>query len=429
MEAREQLALQQAAPYLSIIERSYHRGVYGATEVVTLGLGSPAAKAMPGADTLASLRVTMRNTIHHGPLPRLRALALATVDTEFGLPPEVQKRIDTLLGGKKLVDMQTTLGWFGGYKMEFSSPAFSGEIAPNTTLSSSGLVGTATATRNIESSTANLTAKGITVADNEFELRLDDLRAQAAVKRAFKALNVGEASMTLSSFTAHSKKDSEADKKFSVQQIAVTGKSSVTGDYLDLRGGLTAASLQVPKFSATKGGYEFALSHVYGPSFEELIDRLRDLNRTLPPGASTERVQKLSEIFRKEGTEILIHDPVFEITRIGFVTPEGELNVTARFAAPGLKPEDVAEPGPAMTATLLQHLQAKADIRVDTDLLDKLTEGTPGNGDKVAGQVRAFEDQGYITHDGKTLTTHLVFDHGKLSINGKSFPPGRGTPQ
>jgi Bacterial protein of unknown function (DUF945) len=82
-----------------------------------------------------------------------------------------------------------------------------------------------------------------------------------------------------------------------------------------------------------------------------------------------------------------------------------------------------------MTVALIQHLQAKADIRVDTDLLDKLTEGTPGNGDKLAAQVRAFEDQGYITHEGKTLTTHLVFEHGKLIVNGKPFPPTRGQPQ
>jgi uncharacterized protein YdgA (DUF945 family) len=429
MEAREQLALEQAAPYLSIVERSYRRGVYGATEVVTIGLGSPVMKAVPAGDALAALRVTVRNTIHHGPLPRLRTIALATVDTEFALPPEVQKRIDALLGGKKLVDMQTTLGWLGGYKMDFSTPAFSGEIAPNTTLGSSGMVGTATGTRNMTSSTANFTAKSVSVANKDFEMRLDALHAQAATTRAFKTLNVGEGSVTLGSLDAHSRKEGEGDKKFSLQQVAITGKSSVTGDYVDLHAGVTAASLQVPKFSATKLGYEFATSHVYGPSFEDLIDGMRNINRTLPPTATSERLQKLSEIFRKDGIEILVRDPVFEITRIGFVTPEGELNVTGRFATPGLKPQDVAEPGPAMTVALIQHLQAKADIRVDTDLLDKLTEGTPGNGDKLAAQVRAFEDQGYITHEGKTLTTHLVFEHGKLIVNGKPFPPTRGQPQ
>ena len=86
---------------------------------------------------------------------------------------------------------------------------------------------------------------------------------------------------------------------------------------------------------------------------------MRNINRTLPPTATSERLQKLSEIFRKDGIEILVRDPVFEITRIGFVTPEGELNVTGRFATPGLKPQDVAEPGPAMTVAFIQHLRGQ----------------------------------------------------------------------
>jgi uncharacterized protein YdgA (DUF945 family) len=161
----------------------------------------------------------------------------------------------------------------------------------------------------------------------------------------------------------------------------------------------------------------------------DVIDGMKHINQTVSPSASVERMQKFAELFRKDGPDLLAHDPVFEITHIGFVTPEGELKISAKFAAPGLKHEDVAEPGPAMTAALIQHLQAQADIRVDTDLLDKLTEGTAGGGDKLAAQVRAFEGQGYITHDGKALSTHVVFDHGKLSVNGKPFPPRPGGPQ
>ena len=433
IEAREQLVLQQVSPYASIVEGTYQRGVFRSTKVVTVSLGSAALKAVPGSDAHSSFRVTVRNTIHHGPLPGLRTFALATVDTDVILPPEVQKRIDTLLGGKKLIDLHSTLGWLGGSRSEFSSPAFKGEIASNTTLSSSGMTGTTTATRNMASSTVSFTAKSLSAADNKLQLELDDLHLQAALTRAFEDLNVGDFSLTLGRCDSHSKKEDGSDTPVALEKIAFTGKSSVTGEYMDTRGGLTAASLQIPKFSATHLGYEFAVSHLYGPALVGLINGMRDINRTLPSSASTEslrteRMQKLSEVFRKDGTEILVHDPVFEITRIGFVTPEGELKISAKFAAPGLKREDVAGAGPAMTAALVQHLEAQADIRVDTDLLDKLTEGTAGNGDKLAAQVRAFEGQGYITHDGKALTTHLVFEHGKLTINGKSFPPGPGGP-
>src|SRR4029077_5568285 len=179
IDAREQLALRQAGPYASIVEASHHRGVYGATEVLTIGVGSPALKTIPGAGGLSSLRVTVRNTIHHGPLPRLRTVALATVDTDLVLPPPVQKRIDTLLGGKKIIDLHTTMGWLGGYRSDFSSPAFSGEIAPHTTLSSSGMVGTATATHNMTAATSDMTAKSLSVANNQFQVQLDDLHIKS----------------------------------------------------------------------------------------------------------------------------------------------------------------------------------------------------------------------------------------------------------
>lgn len=37
--------------------------------------------------------------------------------------------------------------------------------------------------------------------------------------------------------------------------------------------------------------------------------------------------------------------------------------------------------------------------------------------------------QGYIAHEGTALVAHLRFDHGKLSLNGKAFPPSRTGPQ
>ena len=65
----------------------------------------------------------------------------------------------------------------------------------------------------------------------------------------------------------------------------------------------------------------------------------------------------------------------------------------------------------------------------DTGVLDELTEGTPGNGDRLATAARQLEAQGYIGHEGTALVAHLKFEHGHLSLNGKAFPPSRAGPQ
>src|ERR1700716_3652955 len=63
-------------PYVVLIKRDYHRGLYSATEELTYGLGGSSAKrlaAVPGGKNWSSYRITVRNTIHHGPLPQLRS--------------------------------------------------------------------------------------------------------------------------------------------------------------------------------------------------------------------------------------------------------------------------------------------------------------------------------------------------------------------
>src|SRR5215469_9069968 len=152
LRERERDAIQQVGPYWSIVERSYRRSVFGATETISIGLGTPgSAVPVPSLQKLASLRVTVRNTIHHGPFPGLRSFGLATFDTELVLPPEVQQRIDKLLGGKPLMTVHTSMGWLGGYRSDFASPAFSGEIGSHATISSGGMAGTGTTARDLAS--------------------------------------------------------------------------------------------------------------------------------------------------------------------------------------------------------------------------------------------------------------------------------------
>ncbi len=429
LREREQAAVEQASPYFTIVDRSYHRKWFGATETVTFGLGSTFTRglaAAPGgaAASLSSFRVTLYNTICYGPLPRLRTFALATVDTAVVLPPEIKKQLDALLGGKPPVTIHTTLGWLGGSRTDFASPAFKGEVAPHILLSSSGLLGTTTSTGNLSAFTAELSAKGFSLNGADFQAEVDDLRAKAVMRRAFKTVNVGDGEMTLARLDIRGKSD-EPDKRIVLQQLELTSKSSATGDFLASQARLTAGSVQLSKFSATQAGYEFGMTHVYGPAFASLIDGIRQSSRGGSAGidAGHQAQQKMMDTFRKDGVEVLLHDPVFEIPHFGFTTPEGQFSLSAKLTAPGLEREDFEGAAPAVMAVMLRHLQAQADIRVDTDLLDKLTEGTPGNGDRLAAQTRALEAQGFITHEGKTLATHFVFDRGKMSFNGKPFPP------
>ena len=426
VQAALQASTQQAGPYASMVEKSYQRGVFGASELMSVGIDKKSFKSpgpLAGFPGLGNWQLTVRNTIHHGPFPGGRTFALATIDSELVLSPEVQKRLQALFPGKQPYKMRTTLGWLGSRRSEISSPAFSGEIAPHTTISSGGITGTATASRDLRATTFDLTVKNLGVSTAKFQAQLDDLRIESKLQRVFGTLNIGDIAFSIGRVDAHN--NSDADKRFAVQQVEITSHSSATGDYLSLNGKLATGPLQAGKFSATQAVYEFNGTHFYGPSFANLVDSARTVGNTV----STQAAQKLLATLRTDGIDLLLHDPVIEVPHLDYVTAEGAFTLSARVAAPGLKREDLEGGRPALVAALAQHLQARADIRVDTSLLDKLTEGTPGNGDRLATAVRQLEGQGYIAHEGNSLVAHLTFDHGQLRINAKPFPPSGGGPR
>jgi uncharacterized protein YdgA (DUF945 family) len=425
LHARLQQGLQQAGPYLAT-QRTYQRGVFGASEMLTVtlkGRGMQSAAALSGLEALASSGLTVRNTIHHGPFPGGRTFALATLETEVILPPDIGTRVNALFAGKNPLRMHTTLDWLGGSQTELTIPAFNGELA-RTSVSSSGLTGTATSSRGMRSITFNFDVKTLSLSGAQFNARLDDLRLRSALQSVIGTLRVGDIAFTVGHVEARGT-GADSTAPLSVQNAQISSHSSATGDYISYSVKLATGPVRVARFTATQELYEFTGTHVYGPSLAALRDNLRAASNA---ATNQQSQQQLTEAWRKDGIDLLLHHPRIEIPHFDFTTPEGALTLSASVTAPGLKREELEGGGPALMAALVQHLEAQADARIDTGLLDKLTEGTPGNGDRLATAARQLEAQGYIAHEGTALLAHLKFDHGKLSLNGKAFPPSRAGP-
>jgi uncharacterized protein YdgA (DUF945 family) len=121
--------------------------------------------------------------------------------------------------------------------------------------------------------------------------------------------------------------------------------------------------------------------------------------------------------------ELLLHEPLLNISHLGFTMPEGTLAFSAMASAPGLKREDLE--GPQVQAALMQHLKLVADVRIDAALASRLMAGNGRKG-ALAAQLDAFEHQGYIKRDGAALTAHLTFAEGRIAVNGQPYPPKPG---
>ncbi len=429
LQRAEQQSLEQV-PYITVISRNYRGGIFSATDDVTFAVGGPfaqAAKAAPGRSFLSDFRLTTHNVIHHGPLPGFRTVAFATVDSQLVLPSEVKARLDALLNGRPVLSVHSRMHWFGGSTSQLTSPAFQTEVAPGITLVSQGITGTAELSGNGDG-TVDFIAKGFSASSQKGGAELGEIRLTGATHRAFVTLNIGKTHLTIDQADVHAPAPAPP---IALRHLELNSDTSATGDHVDTQGSLSIASLQAGKFAATQLGYSVAATHLYGPALAALTADLRQAGRSMGTPAGSARTpaseQPWVSAFQKDGIEILLHDPVVEISRIGFLTPDGELRLSAKFTAPGLKREDFAKPGPAAMVAIVPHLQAAADLRVDVALLEKLLEDN-ANRERFLAQEEAFERQGYIVRDGKALTAHVEFAAGKLSINGKPFSPGQPGP-
>jgi uncharacterized protein YdgA (DUF945 family) len=427
----EQAALARA-PYLSILSRSYRRGIYGAVEEVTIGvrfwLPQGLRRTSTAADPPPLFELTARNTIHHGPLPQLRTFAYATSDTELLLPPALAQALQPVLHGEAPLRAHSRFGWSGARSAVITSPAFATTLASGAHISWRGIKGSSVSSRHAGSVAVALTAPGLVLEKGTSSLHADDLTVEARLHKAFETLYVGTMKLSLASAEikgAWGRANADATVKTAqLHNLAVTGDTTVQGDYLDTGGSLTLQGLESEAFSASNLAYEFGFRHLYGPTYAQLTTDLQTASQASYAQGATpgESVRLLTEVWRKDGVELLLHDPVLEIPRVAFTMPEGQMLVSARLAAPGIRREELQGAPAAIMLGLVPHLQATADLRIDADLLTRFLSESKNGG--MAAQIEAFERAGYLKRDGKALTTHLTYERGQLLVNGQPFKPG-----
>lgn len=437
-EESQQHALQQLgayAQYVTVVKRDYRRGVYGATQEVTFRLGEKileAIRASGYADSTDHLQLVVRNTIHHGPFPRLRDFAPATVDTELILPPGIQSKIAAAFQGKANLTIHTRMNWLGGCVTEVRSSAFNLPLEKSASIDWRGIEGRLVAGREVGSGTINLTSPGLTLKTAQGEtIGFQDLKMDSTLKPAYEVLSIGDLRLVLGQFQLE---DANKPVKLTARNLALESHSQLNGEFVDVNVALTAEAVQVNTFDTSHINYAVRLAHMHGPEMAALTKALRAQQSNTPDDASPQQaaaasMQRFLDVFKGPGVDLLVKEPVVEITHLGFAIPEGALDISLKASMPGVTKEELQGETNAVKMAVVKHLQMSSDIRIDTAMLDKLLEST-GKGENAAAQLQMLQRQGYIKLDGKALTTHITYLGGQLKVNDQPFPPRPpGAPQ
>jgi uncharacterized protein YdgA (DUF945 family) len=319
--------------------------------------------------------------------------------------------------------------WLGGATTVIQSSAFQHQDPKGESIDWRGLDARIDLGREIGAGTLELTAPGVTVKSPAVNLSFENLELSSAVQPAFEVLTVGTVHVSLGRVDIEQPAKSI---KASLHNFTIDTKGSVDGEYVSSDGTIVMDALEAGKFAASKLVLEVRFDHLHGPSMAALVKTVRANERDITVNsAPADSVARMAEAFKTSGTDILTHAPVLELPRIGFTTPDGELLMSMKASMPGVTRSDIDVPPQLLGASLVKHLQASLDVRIDTALLDRLLDST-GKGDTIAAQMQGLQRQGYLKLDGKALTTHLTFQSGRLKVNDLPFPPmpaaGPGAP-
>ncbi len=424
LERQEQQVLTDA-PYISLVKREYRRGIYGATEEATYALKSPfipLIQALPAGQAAGpSLQLTVRNTIHHGPLPRLRSAALATIDTELTPPPALAQQVNAALGGRPPVAIRTSLTWLGGTTTNFSIPAFRAQLPAGATIAAQGVSGSGEITRNVASWTGQVSAGGVDVQAPEGSVNLSDIRFDASMRRVFDAIYVGDGHLKLASLAVRA----TSLAPFLMKGFSVDSSSQADREYVDYQTRVAADQLNATNFSFSHVVYSMRILHLQGSALAALTRALRQARAGAAAGDAAATQAGVTDALNQYGVELLVHDPVIQIQSLAFAMPEGEFHLAASLAAHGVRRQDLVG-GLAGLIGLVRYLDASVDLRIDDALLTKLV-GSNAQGPALSAQLDSLKKQGYLKQDGRAWTAQLALHAGKLTINGQAFPPAAGS--
>jgi uncharacterized protein YdgA (DUF945 family) len=471
--------LIEQAPYLKIAKREWTSGWFKSEQVVTFGIAEPWAKLMtpavlddaieeqaeetesaaeaaamepeaPAADAAEEdasadeatgeeaaedgpapdagvpraedLTFTVRNSVLHGPVLGLSGLGLARVDSHVDLSPDVQKKIREVFGEKPALEVRSRVGFLGGITTTFTSEgrkltpkSGEGAFEYETFKLSMGL-GRDWNSYDLDGKWPRFSFKD----KSGGEFTVTDLIIDGDGKRVMGDLYEGDASFTAQEIQV--RKAGAADAVI-VKDAHYMFDTGVKDDFADVLLKLGTGAVTGSPELAQAGvdikeiHYDFSLRHLHAPTLDKMSQSFRAMYAApLAEGTDAEKV--VFGALKENAGELLKHDPVLGIDRVGLVTPDGEIVTKGVIKFVGVTAEDFSGGAP-------MALIGKLDADITIEAAQKVIEKFPNGATMAGGAV----DSGYAKRDGDKLVCQIQFKNGQLTINGKPQAiPGLGGP-
>jgi len=407
-------------------QHTFTRGLTESTDDLYLVLGEPTDG---GTDATDVYILHLRNHIQNGPLPGLRQVGQAVVDTEIIWDPKTQAILDKAFAGKKpTIHTLVGLGGDTNTTVQVPSGTYTANGATATWQALGGQFSVSDAGRGVN---GTLSWPGGSVGSSEGTVTAKGLQYSVQQRPYLKHLSQGTSSMTVSSVQF-------PGKLGHLDGLKLRTTTAPSGANLNSRTDLTVAALNVMGQTYSRSQLSLSASGLSSAALENINEVMKrpeyqNAFKSEDPKTLDASLNKMMQDIKPSLSKLLAGNPLLAINEVSVQTPQGPLKLSlgAQVVNGSSIPLDALlsestlnnpEENPAVLG-LLGNIKLTADImgsqRAITGLLDESGDDTAAS---IAQSIDPMVQEGMVTRKGDQLSTHLEFGKAGASINGKPVP-------
>jgi uncharacterized protein YdgA (DUF945 family) len=399
-----QRRLNDQNPYVKVSGTSFHRGWFTSDQELTL---EPAR--LPFA--AESLRVTVHNTIHHGPICGMACIGLARVESHLVFNEELQARVAAIFGGAEPLSITSRLGLFGGGSAHVSSPAFKDAVISGASLASDGIVADSDYTGNLDTYSTQASAPRLSYASKDGKrFEVSNVAVDVHSKRALRTLYTGDSSFSIGRIVY-----GNGPGVFTAADVRVNSHAEIADGFMQAAGKYNLGAVQAGPVALTSTKMDITFRHLDADSLERLSAQLREVNRDVTI-APQDRSATILGALKAPMMSLLEKQPEIGIDQIVIATAAGTTAISGSIKFKQLVAGDFD--GDAGAKALIKKVDVDLDVSIDDAFLNSL----PG-GQSSTARLQPFVSQGLATHDNGKFHTIVGFHDGQTTFNGKTFGP------
>jgi uncharacterized protein YdgA (DUF945 family) len=425
-QARKQL--QEAAstwpaqwPLVKVVEQHYDRGLFSASQAVTLQVGCDA-----DAKGAGPLLLTLRQRVQHGPLPGFRSVGAAVIESELVLPEASRKAF----GDKPAVTARTVVGFDGASRTQLAMPAVKLD-AQGQQVEFQGLTADIAAQQGVLRYDVTMPSLSVRGTDEQVSaaMTLADARVHGELRgtgSVWLRAGHGEGRLGAWQMTVAPRGGEPAQAlSLAFDDLRFVSDNTVDKDLLASTARMSGRGT-VNGFKIDKLDVQASLKRLHAPSYERLLQRFMDTGATACGLQQAVSPQVFLAQLQDDLGALLPFNPEYALDKLVVEADGQRAEFSYAVGIEGATAADAKLPLPALA-------MSKGRLRGEASLPLAWVEravlhfgGARGQPADAAAQAEMVDvmlakmtGDGFVVREGGQLTARFSLDKGQLLVNGK----------